>query len=327
MNILMITPHRFPEISGNSTDVERIASGLMKKGHTVVVTTPSEAESVTGRFDVKHAFHAYRCRVVRKVFPGIPFIVTMTGTDYNHDIDDPKKAPEIMRVLREAKAVTFLNPGARDSVVARLPVLKEKAYSIRRGCEEMKASSIDFREQWGTGDSTVFTMVGGLREVKNNLYPIPLLGKLHAEGLDIRYVMVGPVLDKRVMERFDALKEKYPFASYEGSVPHSEMEGVYRASDVIVNSSISEGDSNAISEAKCVGKAVLAIDIPGNSQAITDGVDGLLFSGDDDFIRKARMLCQDTTLRKKLGDRAHCMHHLNLDESEEYISAYGNMIR
>jgi glycosyltransferase involved in cell wall biosynthesis len=78
-----------------------------------------------------------------------------------------------------------------------------------------------------------------------------------------------------------------------------------RVVDVVVNSSLSEGGmSNAVLEAMSRGVAVLASDIEGNRSIIVDEVDGLLFTSEDDFERKAERLIVDPDLRRRLGRQA-----------------------
>ncbi|MEE8326101.1 MAG: glycosyltransferase, partial [candidate division NC10 bacterium] len=117
------------------------------------------------------------------------------------------------------------------------------------------------------------------------------------------------------------------WARYLGEVPHKVICSMLRVVDVVVNSSLSEGGmSNAVLEAMSRGVAVLASDIEGNRSIIVDEVDGLLFTSEDDFERKAERLIVDPDLRRRLGRHAKAKIEREFSRERE-LDAYEQLYR
>jgi len=68
----------------------------------------------------------------------------------------------------------------------------------------------------------------------------------------------------------------------------------------IVNSSRSEGVSNAIMEAMALGVPVLARNCAGNRSIVTHNKTGLLFGTDQEFLTLAQQLLKDERLKQNL---------------------------
>ncbi|MBI5201390.1 MAG: glycosyltransferase family 4 protein [Elusimicrobia bacterium] len=87
--------------------------------------------------------------------------------------------------------------------------------------------------------------------------------------------------------------------------PTPEIMQLYRAADVFVLPSISEGLSNALLEAMASGLAVLASRVGGSAEAIVDGGSGFLFEPQDVATFRARIvqLLKNPGLAEKLGLR------------------------
>ena len=98
------------------------------------------------------------------------------------------------------------------------------------------------------------------------------------------------------------------FARWIPPVPPSAILSAYRAADIILNASSSEGLSNALLEATAAGRPVLASKIPGNRWVVLgnngDHPMGLLYDGDDpeDFLKKALILIDEEEVRRKFGE-------------------------
>jgi colanic acid/amylovoran biosynthesis glycosyltransferase len=86
----------------------------------------------------------------------------------------------------------------------------------------------------------------------------------------------------------------------------TDVEAVLAEADIFVRTSTTEGRSLAILEAMAAGCAVVASDIPANSEMISDGHNGLLVrAGDVAALSKAlQSLLVDPHLRQRLGEAA-----------------------
>ena len=69
-----------------------------------------------------------------------------------------------------------------------------------------------------------------------------------------------------------------------GTLPHATMAAALAAADVVLNTSESEGESNALLEAQWAGRPVIARRNHGNVALVTDGVDGWLFDTPEELV-------------------------------------------
>jgi glycosyltransferase involved in cell wall biosynthesis len=91
-----------------------------------------------------------------------------------------------------------------------------------------------------------------------------------------------------------------------GGVPEQRAREVMRASDVIVNPSYTEGLPTSVLEAALMGKAVLATDVGGTREIVSDGESAFLVPARDVSALRARLgqLLADKKLRERLGRAA-----------------------
>src|SRR3989441_1861427 len=134
--VAIFTPFAPPSVRGNAVTVTRVAKGLSDRGVelrvwdlSVSADTTIEAEVEAYRPVLVHAFHAYRAgplalRVARRT--DIPLVVTFTGTDANHDLFDPERAPTVRRVLEGPARVAAVPPSTPRRATARSPRLRAR---------------------------------------------------------------------------------------------------------------------------------------------------------------------------------------------------------
>src|SRR6266567_3942529 len=134
--VAMLTPFAFPSPSGNAVTVERIASGLSARGMEPRVWDLSAGDAATverevcqWRPDLVHAFHAFHAgplgaRVARLL--GLPLVVTLTGTDANHDLADAQRGPTVREVLEGAAAITVFH----RSIGARVSAARHEGFEL-----------------------------------------------------------------------------------------------------------------------------------------------------------------------------------------------------
>ncbi|HET7342075.1 MAG TPA: glycosyl transferase family 1, partial [Methylomirabilota bacterium] len=110
--LALLTPFAAPSVQGNAITVARVVQGLREWGADVGVwdlsaVNPAAVEAAleADAPALIHAFHAYRVgplalRLARRL--EVPLVVTLTGTDANHDLFDPERAAVVRRVLEGA---------------------------------------------------------------------------------------------------------------------------------------------------------------------------------------------------------------------------------
>ena len=313
LRVLIVTPTYLPDITGNAITAHRLYKGLRDRGIEVQVVQSSEVQKLkdSGSYSelrtlnselVVHALHALKGGVPTMEMAGrfgVPFVVTITGTDLNIDLIQLENL-QILNVLKKAERVVVYSRLAKERLSSSLPSISEKIKVIR--------PSVDIGRPKGKRTLPAgfnFLLPSGIRKVKDPAFAIKPLETLKKEFPAINLNIVGPVLDDVVWKNLSNAMKGKDWISYM-KVSHDEIPDIYDSADIVLNTSISEGLSNAILEGMHFGKAVLASDCDGNRSVVSDGHDGILYhQGDEeDFIRKARSLIIDAGLRERLGRAA-----------------------
>ena len=315
MKPALITPWYY-KIRGNSITVRRIESGLKSEGLSVKVFSQERYKGTShlgkalGKWgpQILHAFHAYRTGgIVVDIAArlSVPAVINITGTDGNHDLFDPERRGTVIKALKMANGIVVFHEFMRDRISKEIPEVAEKVWVIRQAvkCEERP---YNFRERLGFNERDfVFFLPAGIRKVKNLTFCLKPLTHLKKRYPFIKVVFAGPIIEEKEGERLLKSIKGLDWAYYIGEVSHERVCSILRSVDVLVNSSISEGGmSNSILEAMSRGVAVLAADIEGNRSILVDGVDGLLFCSEGEFIEKAEAIINDEGYRRKLGEKA-----------------------
>jgi glycosyltransferase involved in cell wall biosynthesis len=311
--VAFLTPFAFPSVRGNAVTVARIARGLSERGIVVGVwdlsVSPEQAietEVAASRPALVHAFHAYRAgplalRLARRM--ELPLVLTLTGTDVNHDLFDRDRAGTVRRVLEGAASVVVFHDSVRARIAAALPDVEGRVVVIAQAARLDGAEPFDLAARWTLPAArTLFLFPGGVRPVKGPRVPLTPLTRLVARRPDVRLLYAGPILDAREGEALLADLASRPWARHVGAVPHAQMRSLLGQGDVVLNCSRSEGGmANSVLEALAMERAVLAADIEGNRSLIEDGVTGLLFRDAAEFEAAAERLARDPALRARLG--------------------------
>jgi glycosyltransferase involved in cell wall biosynthesis len=317
--VALLAPFAFPSVRGNAVTVSRIARGLAERGVelrvwdlSVTAEAVVERELDAYRPALIHAFHAFRVgplavRLARRA--EIPLVVTITGTDGNHDLFDPERAPVVRRVLEAATRVTAFHASVLERLTSVLPDLRGRIVTVPQAVRLSPREPFDLDARWPLPtDRILLVFPAGIREVKNPLMPLGPVERLVGRHPGVRLLYAGPILDPDTGEAFARALAGRPWARHVGAVPHAQMASLLFRADAVLNCSISEGGmANAVLEALAFGRAVLASDIPGNRSLITPGVTGLLFRDEAEFEAEAEALIRDPALRDRLGRAGRAM--------------------
>ncbi|MBI4576471.1 MAG: glycosyltransferase family 4 protein [Planctomycetes bacterium] len=308
MRLLLVTPSAPPAPTGNATTVGRYAAGLEAAGVPVRVVDLSRGERPldvvrTLRPDLVLAYHAGRAGPTCLDL-GLPLAVQLPGTDVHHDLDDAHRRPLVLAVLGAARRILATSAEVLAIAEAASPGAADRSVLLPRGVR-LEPPRGNPREDWGvpTG-APLFLLPAGLRPVKGNLDCLGPLERLRSEGIPLRFVSAGPTLDEAYGREFLRRVERLPWALHAGVLPPPVLAAAYRAADVVLNTSRSEGTSNAVLEAMSLGRAVLVRDVPGNRVLVHDGEDGLLYRDEEGFLGGARALAASPGLRERLGAAA-----------------------
>jgi len=160
------------------------------------------------------------------------------------------------------------------------------------------------RQELGVKDSEILIgSIGRLDEQKGHIYLLEAISKLRAVH-PAKCVIVGdgPLLKplkKRILEM--ALQDHVVLVGAQDDIP-----SWLSAFDIFALPSLWEGMPNAVLEAMAIGLPVVATEIDGVPEAITDDVDGILVEAKNQhrLFVALQDLVVDEKLRRRLGDAA-----------------------
>jgi L-malate glycosyltransferase len=339
--VAILTPFASPSVRGNAVTVTRVALGLRERGVELRVWDLATTAASTVEADVEayrpaliHAFHARRAGPLAARLAGrihVPLVVTLTGTDANHDLVDPERATGVRSVLDGAARVTAFHETIVTRVAAAVPGLRERLIVVPQAVRLPEGEAFDLGARWPLPSSrALFVFPAGVRAVKRPLFPLAPLGRAVAAVPEIRLAYAGPLLDPDVGDSLLRALAMRPWARHIGAVPHPAMASFLSQADVVLNCSISEGGmANSVLEALSLGRAVLASDIEGNRSVVDDGSTGFLFRDEAELERRASELARDPALRERLGRAGRelvARRYPPEREIEGYRAVYGSLV-
>jgi glycosyltransferase involved in cell wall biosynthesis len=302
MKVIMVTP-QYHQPRGNTVAVERISGGLHRLGITTEIISVIDEEQFPQLppGDLVHGFNAYHFYRywMRRGSRSLPYMITLTGTDLNHHLFDEQTKQQIIQSLNDAKAVHVFNTKARDLLWRKVPELQDKTFVISQGIRDFPPDQGNVEKEKG---SILFVLPAGIRKVKNVPAAISMLASLYEQESRIRLWIVGPVIEDAEGEKVRELVLQHAeWIRYLGQLPHLEMGRIYRCADVVLNTSLSEGQSSAILEAMAMGIPVLVSDIAGNRDIVSHAKTGFLYRDEHEFSQYVRRLSENAELRKAMG--------------------------
>jgi len=300
--VLLVIPPGLPATAGNCVSARRLAKWLGRTGVPARIVEAASGLAAPRGCGIIHAFHALQAGEAARDLAcrtGLPLVVTLTGTDLGHG-----DTAALRRVAGEAAVMIAYHGEAKDTFLKQLPGLPTPVEVISPGVE-IPVPGPRRRAPWGwEREEIVFLLPSGIRWVKDPGFAVGPLAELRARGLPVRLAVAGPVREEGAAAALRQAMGGLSWASCLGEVPHERMDGLLRAADVVVNTSRSEGLSNAVLEAMAAGRPVLASDIAGNRAAVRHAEDGLLYRDRADFLRWAERLAVSPALRARLGEAA-----------------------
>lgn len=314
MKAAILTPHFFPEITGNSVTVSRLAKGLAARGveveivNTGAVRDPVAVLSRLRNFAprVLHGLNAFKTGELlldlgREL--ALPMALTVTGTDAYQNLSEEKQRDRVLRVLRSVQGIIVFHEAVRSRLNLVAPEVAERLVVIPQAVDLPEGVKDPLQGIPARPDRFRFLVASGIRPVKNVASLLAPCAQVVREFPQVELVVAGPILDPQAGEAFRKQIASLPWAHFLGPVPHDQMRTLYGGVDVVVNSSLSEGGmANTLLEAMSLGLPVLASRIEGNATIVEEGVNGLLYSGPEEFRTKAARLITDPVLRRRLGE-------------------------
>jgi glycosyltransferase involved in cell wall biosynthesis len=140
----------------------------------------------------------------------------------------------------------------------------------------------DFKPAKAPGELLI-TTVGNIRRVKGHDVFVRAASRLAAQFPEVTFSIAGDVLDQAYFEELQALIRDLNLSGrfhFAGGVKN--LRAYLSAADIFVLPSRSEGFSNALVEAMAAALPIVATAVGGNTEAVKDGVNGLIVPADDE---------------------------------------------
>lgn len=317
MKVILAAPN-YHQIRGNRVTVDRIRNSLVNRGVEVVVVSSTDKEldlsSLHG--DIYHGFHAHYFydMVRRNKRSFVPYVLTLTGTDFNHDIHDPDRRALVMETIDGAEAIHVFNEESEQRLLEEMPHVKNKVYIIPQAVSEFPKRETSFLKK--KEGSFLFILPAGIRKVKNVPVAMTMLAKLRKKYQQIELWIMGPVIEEDEGNRVKELVDKHHnWVTYAHEIAHEEMGAIFEQGDVVINTSISEGQPSSILEAMSLGIPTLVSSNVGNRSLVTHRENGLIYQTELEFLSFAEKLILEDELRRELGKNS--IEYIRAEHSSE----------
>jgi glycosyltransferase involved in cell wall biosynthesis len=218
------------------------------------------------------------------------------------NVIESRLAPPLYRGSR----VVTLSESSRQEIIDALGMRPERVSVVSPGIDRrFGRGGIGSRRNPTKADHPLVVAVGRLVPVKQFDRLIAAAGPLSALHADLEIVIVGEGYERPALER--AIEEAGVGAVVRlaGRLDSGQLVELYRRAWVLVSTSAREGWGMTVTEAAACGTPAVVSRIAGHLDAVDDGVTGLLFDNEDQFVKSVDRVLADAALRSSLSKAAH----------------------
>ena len=232
----------------------------------------------------------------------------LAGYSRQLDRDCFENFSKVYTVSEEIKeSFLSVHPKMRDKTGVFENIIDAEAIE-RLACEDIR-----FDEDY---DGTRIISLGRLTDQKAYDISIEAMKLLKESGINARWYVLGDGPEKDRLEKQikknGLVKDFILLGAKNNPYPY------LKRSDIYVHASRYEGKSLALREAKILGCAIVASDVPGNREQITDEINGLLCGlSARELADAVRRLIDNDVLRKRLSEGAENENLEKRDPEEE----------
>lgn len=202
-----------------------------------------------------------------------PVVVTARGSDINLLPQFALPRRMILWAARNAHASITVCQALKDEM-ARLGVAPASVTPLRNGVDLQRFGLLDrdaIRAELGLQRFTLLS-VGLLAELKGHALIIGALPQLP----DVNLMIAGQGPDRARLEAQARELGVADRVTFLGSVPQPELKRYYNAADALVLASSREGWANVLLESMACGTPVVASDVGGSGELVTEPAAGVL---------------------------------------------------
>jgi putative glycosyltransferase (TIGR04348 family) len=277
VNILIVTPAPPALHTGNRTTAERWSRILSELGHQVRIARDLPGSSDKEEGEVLIALHARRSFPAidrfRRAYPGAPVVVTLTGTDLYHDVENSAEARQSLEI---ADRLVVLQPCAVESVP---PHLRGKCRVIFQSSEAVAADD--------RPPANVFRVcvLAHLRAVKDPLRAAYAARDLPAASR-VQVAHAGGALDSELTVEAEDEQRRNSRYHWLGAISRERALSLLAGSHLLAVTSLLEGGANVVSEAIAASVPVVSTRIPGSVGILGADYPGYFPTGDTQALQR-----------------------------------------
>jgi len=328
----MVTP-MLKSQRGNSITAARIYNGLKGRGYNIDLLSLDEPDwqekldrcKDNGSYALVHGFHTlhFAAAAGHGAIKNLPLLLTATGTDINNDLTGPFRE-DVLGTLWRADVIVVFNPDMCSLLAGVEPSLESRLAIIPQGVDLPLSPEISRMDLGLPEDDLVFILPSGLRPVKN--IDLALDGLIEARKVSprISLLIAGAVIDNGYAASIKKRIKDLPWVQYLGEVSHSSIGGIMRAADVVLNTSLSEGQPQAVLEAMSLDKPCIMTAVTGNTGIICDGVHGFYIANARELADAVLRFLNDPRRRDEMGRAAGQLVN-DRYTAEKEINAYADL--
>lgn len=277
--------------------------------------------------DVIHThLHALKYAYSASLGMGIPHVHTIHCNVSNHASCMDTITLPIYRYLFSHKKVTLV------SLSEKICAITAKHYNISAKDSPIVFNGVDLtrcisKQTYDNPGTLRLIQVASLSRWKNPKASVECVRILKQRGADVSLDFFGEGAERPELEKMIAqygLQEQITLHGVSGNV-FPELQ----KSDIFILPSFTEGSPISIIEAMGTGLPVIASNVGGIPDMITDGVDGILIEPNAQALADAiEKLLTDEALRKALGENAKesVNRFSSVTMAEEYLKLYTKLI-
>jgi glycosyltransferase involved in cell wall biosynthesis len=257
-----------------------------------------------------------------------PYLLTMGGTDVHVDFIGSSLPVRTIKVIEKASFITLFNEGARSIMERINKDWTEKLKVIPQGVMLPKLTRSTSPFSTAT-DPYHILLPAGLRRVKDVLHLLSAWIDLQQIFPQLKVTIMGEVLEDDVYKEVIEACSRYPFITYQAAVPFSDMGQWYEKANLVVNTSVEEGQPTAICEAMGLGVPVIARENAGNKSVITHGETGFLYEQPTEFVALVQQLIQNPEKQREMVEKAKVYIQTERSIQQEvtsYVQLFKRMI-
>jgi glycosyltransferase involved in cell wall biosynthesis len=227
---------------------------------------------------------------------------------------------------------TFKVISFNEEMIGKLKTkLPEFNYEIIKQSIEIKNSStFSIRKLLNIPDNGYVTLFpAGIRKVKDPKFVLNELLEILKLNKDHYVVLIGAKLDEALDKEIREMTKYEERFIILDVIDHGDFANVIKESNLIINTSISEGMSNVLMEGMYLGVPIIARENEGNSKLIKHNFNGFIFKTPKEFSELYNELYSNTELRTSLIHNAqeHMFKEYGIEkETNQYNSILNEVL-